>query len=337
MKTTNYLKSLLCILFLSAVSTAQSNVPETQKAVELYKKGDYYGAISTLQPIVKANKNDGEAFYFLGMSQLQKGDLKESQKSLKKSAKLLPADGRPAKGLSLLALLRGNTGEAKKQAQRSISLNPNDAEAHYFLGVAHFRTGNESAAMKSADTSISLNPQLVSPYILKAEAVIYDDGAGWYSSASPAERTKRFTDATSILEKYPDMTSDAVSVVDLRNRLEALKAFADYFSKQENQKENVATTPPTPDPNYVPLEIVSMPRPRYTDNARMNNVTGVVRVLVLFSKDGRTLYPIVLNGLKNGLTEQALSAAQQIKFSPAKKNGEPLSTVRVLEYGFNIY
>lgn len=337
MKTKNYLAAIVITLFLATCGFAQNSFPTIKTATDLYQKGDYSTAISQLKTFVKFNKNDGEAFFLLGMSQLQERDLKNARKSLQKAAKLLPQDARPVSGMSYLALLRGKNGEAKKHAQTAINLNPKDAEAHYFLGVVYFREGKEDAAIKSADASINLNPKLALPYLLKAEATIYDEGERWYISASPAERTRRFTVAAEILEKYPDMNSDDIAAVKLRERLSAFKVFADYFSKRENQTDNTTTTPSQPDPSVEPLKILSSPRASYTEDARKNGTTGTIRMVILFAKDGKTLYPIVLNGLKNGLIEQAMRAARQIKFVPAKKNGEPYSIVRMIEYGFNIY
>jgi hypothetical protein len=45
----------------------------------------------------------------------------------------------------------------------------------------------------------------------------------------------------------------------------------------------------------------------------------------------------VIKGLPDGLTEKAISAAKQIRFSPAQKDGRTVSQYIVLEYNFNIY
>jgi TonB family protein len=45
----------------------------------------------------------------------------------------------------------------------------------------------------------------------------------------------------------------------------------------------------------------------------------------------------VVKGLPDGLTEQAIIAAKQIRFRPAEKDGRPVSQYVILEYNFNIY
>lgn len=44
-----------------------------------------------------------------------------------------------------------------------------------------------------------------------------------------------------------------------------------------------------------------------------------------------------VSSLPHGLTEQAIAAARQIKFTPALKDGRPVSRQVQLEYNFNLY
>ncbi len=56
----------ICLILLSAVSIfAQS---ETEKGVELYRNGDFDGAISILEKVVKADEKDRQAWLYLGAS-----------------------------------------------------------------------------------------------------------------------------------------------------------------------------------------------------------------------------------------------------------------------------
>lgn len=101
-------------------------------------------------------------------------------------------------------------------------------------------------------------------------------------------------------------------------------------------------TPPPPPPKPVevvsePFRIISKPRPAYTDAARQNQVTGVVRLRVTFSASGSIGSIAPVSGLPYGLTEQAIAAARQIRFEPAKKNGVPVPSTKIIEYSFTIY
>jgi TonB family protein len=79
------------------------------------------------------------------------------------------------------------------------------------------------------------------------------------------------------------------------------------------------------------------PEPGFTEEARKNNVTGIVRLRAVLSASGEVTNVSVIKGLPSGLTEKAISAARQIKFRPAQKDGHTVSQYIVLEYNFNIY
>jgi TonB family protein len=83
--------------------------------------------------------------------------------------------------------------------------------------------------------------------------------------------------------------------------------------------------------------ITSKPEPGFTEDARKNNVTGVVRLRAILSASGGVTGISVVKGLPDGLTEKAIAAARQIRFTPAEKDGHAVSQYIVLEYNFNIY
>lgn len=111
------------------------------------------------------------------------------------------------------------------------------------------------------------------------------------------------------------------------------------------------TPTPTPtsasagDPNRVysnrevseRARIASQPKPPYTEEARKNQITGVVVLRVILKFDGTIGNISVASGLPYGLTEQAIAAARNIKFTPAKKDGVPVSVAAQVEYVFNLY
>jgi TonB family protein len=85
------------------------------------------------------------------------------------------------------------------------------------------------------------------------------------------------------------------------------------------------------------LKILAKPRANYTDAARANQVQGTVRVRVTFLANGEIGSISPVSSLPDGLTEQAIAAARQIKFEPAKRAGIPMSVTKVVEYTFTIY
>ena len=83
--------------------------------------------------------------------------------------------------------------------------------------------------------------------------------------------------------------------------------------------------------------VIAKPEPQYTDEARRNQTTGTVVLRVVFSRSGDVTNIRAVQSLPFGLTEKAIVAARQIRFSPATKDGHPVSVYMQLEYNFNLY
>jgi TonB family protein len=85
------------------------------------------------------------------------------------------------------------------------------------------------------------------------------------------------------------------------------------------------------------LVILHKPRPIYPTEARENGTEGTVRLRVSFLANGEIGSIESLNDIGNGLTEQAVAAAREIRFQPATKNGIAVSTTKEVQYTFSIY
>jgi TonB family protein len=92
-------------------------------------------------------------------------------------------------------------------------------------------------------------------------------------------------------------------------------------------------------PNEVSSKarIISRPEPQYTEEARKNQVSGTVVLRAVFSSNGTVTNIRTVSGLPNGLTERAMAAARQIRFTPATKDGHAVSQYIQIEYNFNLY
>jgi len=83
--------------------------------------------------------------------------------------------------------------------------------------------------------------------------------------------------------------------------------------------------------------VLSKPEPSYTEAARRAGVQGTVVLRAVFSADGEVKSVRVGQALPFGLTTAAIEAAHRIKFTPATKDGQPVSMFIQLEYNFNLY
>lgn len=81
--------------------------------------------------------------------------------------------------------------------------------------------------------------------------------------------------------------------------------------------------------------ISDMPEPVYTEGARVQGTSGRVALHVTLHSSGRVTEVKVLRGLPDGLTKNAINAACQIKFTPARKDGRAVSQFVTVEMNFD--
>jgi TonB family protein len=92
------------------------------------------------------------------------------------------------------------------------------------------------------------------------------------------------------------------------------------------------------DPGRIekPVEILAKPRPDYTDEARKMRIEGEVLLRVLFTAAGEVRVLEVTRGLGYGLNENATRAAQQIRFKPAQRAGQPVDSTAIVHIVFQL-
>ena len=108
--------------------------------------------------------------------------------------------------------------------------------------------------------------------------------------------------------------------------------FANSAPASEPQpKKAVARDAPT-----TPVEILVKPKPNYTEEGRKLKIEGEVRLEVQFTATGEVHVVRILHGLGHGLDEQAVRAAEQIKFKPAQREGKPVDSNATLHIIFQL-
>jgi TonB family protein len=84
--------------------------------------------------------------------------------------------------------------------------------------------------------------------------------------------------------------------------------------------------------------ILAKPNPDYPRRARESNVEGEVVLRIILLSSGEVSDEVtVIRGLPEGVTEAAIKAARKIKFTPAEKDGRPVSQSVTVVYNFNLY
>jgi TonB family protein len=74
----------------------------------------------------------------------------------------------------------------------------------------------------------------------------------------------------------------------------------------------------------------------YTDDARLSGIEGTVTIEAFIAEDGQIKNMRVLKGLGFGLDEVALTSVREWEFSPATRDGVPVSVVAQIDVHFSL-
>jgi TonB family protein len=86
----------------------------------------------------------------------------------------------------------------------------------------------------------------------------------------------------------------------------------------------------------TPVDILSKPRPAYTAEARALGVEGEVLVEVVFESGATVRVVRLVKGLGSGLDENALAAAREIRFRPARRAGIATDSTAIVHILFQL-
>jgi TonB family protein len=86
----------------------------------------------------------------------------------------------------------------------------------------------------------------------------------------------------------------------------------------------------------LPAEILSKPTPVYTQEARSMRIEGEVLLEVVLEASGSLRVVRVVHGLGHGLDDNAVKAAEQIRFKPAMRDGQPADSTVVVHIIFQL-
>jgi periplasmic protein TonB len=84
-------------------------------------------------------------------------------------------------------------------------------------------------------------------------------------------------------------------------------------------------------------QVIDSPEPSFSDEAGKAKMQGVVVLLLVVGKDGRTYNIRVGQSLGMGLDEKAIEAVSRWRFKPATLNGQPVATQIAVEVDFHLY
>ncbi len=90
------------------------------------------------------------------------------------------------------------------------------------------------------------------------------------------------------------------------------------------------------EPAFTPPIVLSEPKAQYTADAQTAKVQGEVTLQVRFLASGQVEVVRIVNGLGHGLDEQARHVAENIRFKPAMRNGQPVDHTTLIHVTFQL-
>lgn len=96
------------------------------------------------------------------------------------------------------------------------------------------------------------------------------------------------------------------------------------------------THPAVQQARTTPIIVLWKPLPQYTAEARAEHIQGDVTLRVRFTAGGQVDVLGVVHGLGAGLDQQAIAAAEKIRFKPATRDGQAVDQVSIIRISFQM-
>jgi TonB family protein len=221
-------------------------------------------------------------------------------------------------------ILASEPEPAISNAHRAIELGDSSAEPHYAIAEANLRVGNFEKAVDEANQALKIDSAFGTALITKSMALY---------------RLKQYEESISALEDFLKVSSNDPDADVWREQLKRIQATA----SRENSPPSTTASDAGGEPVFSAKEVTTKVRileklePTYTEAARRAGVNGTVVMRAVFASDGSVKNVFVTRALSFGLTSAAVKAAKRIQFTPATKDGKPVSMWLELQYNFNLY
>jgi TonB family protein len=329
---------------------APTDADRFERGKRLLRGGDAQDAAVELRYVAENRKKDAGAWYLLGVALSRSGDDKEARKAFEKSLKLRPSNADAHTGLAYTLLTLGKLRDAEREARRALALNPQVAEAHYVVGVVLYRENKFKEAEDEAREALRVKPTLGAAAYLAGDslmALFFDESdrqAALHPTTPAAGDTAR---REAVAARAPALEPIKARMLEVAGSLEKIVAAqssnpeAALWREQAGsmrfyggEGENFGVFRPS---EVVTRAVIySKPEPGFTEEARLKNTSGMVRLRAVLAADGRVRNIAVVRSLPDGLTERCIGVARQIKFKPAQRDGHAVSQYVTLEYNFYI-
>jgi TonB family protein len=319
---------------------------EKEQGIELYRKGAFSEAVVALKEAVKKQQRDSDAWYYLGLSLHRAGEINDARKAIDKAISLRPDFAPSYTAMAYMLLLENNNKGAVKNAEIALALDPKNLEALYVAGVARLREDAAQEALARAEELLKIKPDYTKALLLKTEALMRmftQERAKLIGSLNRRGENKSSSDVDTEMKRRPyySLLKPASESLEAYLKLNPERSGQGFWSEQLEAIRFYSRWAESSDKSVAPMTrdlrpaILYREKAHYPDAARAAGIHGTVALLVVFADDGTLKHIMVMQGLSHGVTEQAIVAARKIRFSPAMRDGKPISTIGSLEFTFH--
>jgi tetratricopeptide (TPR) repeat protein len=291
-----------------------NNSNETERGIKLYQQGNNSEAIKVLRAVVRTNKDDADAWYYLGLVNNRVGFAEAARQSFIMTIRFRPNFAPAYTGLAYAALSTNKLKEADFAVKKALVLGANNSLTHYVLGMLNLRKYEHSQALKEAEAAIATKDDFALGYYLKSRALIL---------------ASKFKKAAENLEKFLQLNPDDANRDIWLRELKILHQYSD--AEQSHLPSDYSNI-------YLPAEVTRraqidsksmkkvLPEENYTD--------PVVALLLIIASDGTIKDVLVLQPFNREATQQAIKIVRKHKFIPAIKDGRGVSQFIQIELRF---
>ena len=261
MKRSLAVAALLVLISATSLSASLSIATgDWEKAVSLYKQGQFRDAIAEFQKVVAEFPEHSDSWKFIGLAYYQLQDYKSAIAPLEKSLAIKRKEGRNdpdlfralgqaqialrhydqalpyfetlvraqanvAANFYMLGVTYANLNRAEEASEafnKALKLDPKDGESWHYLGVQYFRNGRLAEAVAALRSGLSVEPKNTEMMGLLAESLLRQGG----NEADEKKAAGLFDEATRIAMLLKGVKEDAASLELLGRAYLAAKRYA---------------------------------------------------------------------------------------------------------------
>jgi tetratricopeptide (TPR) repeat protein len=130
-----------------------------EEAVELEHEERFRDAIVELGRVLRADRRNPYAYFFLGVAFFETGELEPARDAYAACLKVAPAHLGARVALCHVLRMLGDTRGAVREGMAALSRAPGDPDALYAVGLAYHAQGDAAAAKKYLEAFLETAPE----------------------------------------------------------------------------------------------------------------------------------------------------------------------------------